>query len=342
MSGESRLTEPRMFYKSTDGATAQGSQSIVIEVLSKHTAAKNLSQSQHKLALEYLAINLAIRDRNEIVRVLCHHQPDLLTSAVEDLVTVYDPIIRALHNAVDLSAGTGDLQSFLHDLVEISRSSGKSNDKQPASVEDYVRLLKKHQGSSHRFIHQAIKNGKELAEWYRGYAKHAAAQYQQKASQPPTSTDDGIAAAGDMTNDLNSLIADLSDDDRTKVYRELDEHAKYLQHLSSESSQRMKAAVKSSNEGKSAMSYGPGTFLAKWQSLINITPITPATADGSVRHGMDDSVQQETRVDVDGSKKGSITPTERNTDPPPPDVSNTVQLLLPGFRRLLVKLSTEA
>lgn len=311
-------------------------------ILGKSSCSRDMSQQQYKISLEYLALQLAIRDREELVKVLCHHQPDLLTSSVEDLVKVYEPIIRALHNAIDLSAGMGDLQSFLHDLVEMSQLTGKNTEKQAISVEDYVRLLKKHQGSSHRFVHQALKNGKELSQWYLGYAKHAAEQYRQKNNdvQPlKDSPEDGDAGAGDLSKQLSDLYSALSDQDRSTVCSELDEHAKYLHSLNQESRRRLKLVVQNSGTEKSEISYGPGTFLAKWQAYINATPITPAAAEGQVRHGGTDSVQEATRVDVDGSKKGTSLPLRENTDPRPPDVGNTLRLLRPGFRELLVSLS---
>ena len=313
-------------------------------ILGKSSCSKDMSEQQYKISLDYLALQLAIRDREEIVKVLCHHQPDLLTASVEDLVKVYEPIIRALHNAIDLSAGMSDLQSFLHDLVEMSQLTGKSTEKQAISVEDYVRLLKKHQGSSHRFVHQALKNGKELSEWYLGYAKHAAEQYRQKSNDVHPLTDspeDGDAGAGDLTNQLSDLCSALSDKDRSTVYGELDEHAKYLRSLNRESQRRLKMVLRNSGTEKSEISYGPGTFLAKWQAYINATAITPATAEGEVRHGGSDSVQEATRVDVDGSKKGTSLPLRENTDPLPPDASNTLRLLRPGFRELLVSLSAK-
>lgn len=312
-------------------------QSIVMIILEGTPNYRHLSEQQHKLALEYLAVQLAIQDRERIIQILCLHQPDLLTSAVEDLVSVYDPIIRALHNAVDLSAGTSDLQSFLHDLVDLSRMSTRDTDKTPPSVEDYVRLLKKHQGSSHRFIHQVLKNGKELNQWYLDYAKHAAAQYRQKS---PSST--SLAAAGNLTKDLGQLVSAVSDSDKSIINQELDEYAGYLQSLNNGSETRMKMVVENCQNRRSSVSYGPGTFLAKWQALIDETPITPATPDGKIRLGGSDSVQEATRVDVDGSKKGNASTLREYTDPRPPDVSNTIRLLLPGFRKILVELSAES
>lgn len=259
------------------------------------------------------------------------------------MVNVYEPIIRALHSAVDLSRSTADLQSFLNDLVGMSSLSAKSADKQPPKVEDFVRLLKKHQGSSHRFINQALKNGTELTEWYQAYVKHAASQYRQKTDQALLPSSNGVAAAGDMTPELENIVGILSEEDRKTVSKELDAHAEYLQALAQISEQRLKTVVKNTAEGKSEVSCGPGMFLAKWQSLMDATHITPATQEGPVRYGGSDSVIEATRIDVDGSRKGTIAPTEKKiaSDPTPPDVDNTIRLLQHDFRELLVRIAKE-
>jgi len=284
-----------------------------------------------------------MRDRQELINVLCSHQPDLLTSSVQDMVNVYEPIIRALHSAVDLSSSTADLQAFLNDLVGMSSLSAKSGDKQPPKVEDFVRLLKKHQGSSHRFINQALKNGQELTEWYRAYVEHAASQYRQKTDRVLAPSDNSIAAAGDMTTELDNLVCNLSEEDRKTVIKELDTHAEYLQALAQVSEQRLKTVVKNTADGKSEVSYGPGMFLAKWQSLIDETHITPAAPRGPVRYGGSDSVIEATRVDVDGSKKGAAAPSEKEgaSEPTPPNVETTIRLLQPGFRELLIRIAKE-
>lgn len=289
-------------------------------------------------------MQFAIRDRQELINVLCNHQPDLLTSSVQDMVDVYDPIIRALHSAVDLSGGTADLQAFLHDLVSMSRLSAKDKDKQPPKVEDFVRLLKKHQGSSHRFIHQALKNGKELTEWYRGYTDHAASQYRQKTDKAPAPSQEGVAAAGDLTPQMEKIISKLSEEDQTVVMKELDAHANYLTSLSEASKERTKTVVENTASGKSEVSYGPGVFLAKWQSLMDATAITPAEATGPVRHGGSESVKEATRVDVDGSKKGATKTLENlgALDPTPPDVNTTVRLLHSSFRDILVEIARQS
>lgn len=309
-------------------------ESIVTAVLSELPESRELSSMQHELALEYIAIQLAIRDREQLINVLCNHQPDLFTSSIRPLVSAYEPIIRALHQAVDLSAGVLDAEAFLTDLINISRVDSKNGSSKPPSVEDYCRLLDKHQGSSHRFIHQVLKNGKDLSKWYREYAEHAAKQYQQGNFHPRADEPSPGTAAGDFTPKLESLFGALSDDDKSKILKEADKHATYLSSLTETSTTRMKTVISQLSEPDSDTMLGPGMFLSRWQALMDEAPITPAEPEGPVRHGKDASVKDATRVDTDGLKKGTggIQDKVQDSIVPPPIVSNSVRLLSPGFR----------
>lgn len=309
-------------------------ESIVNAVLSESSEPKELSPTQHDLALEYIAIQLAIRDREQLINVLCNHQPDLFTSSIRTLVSAYEPIIRALHQAVDLSAGVSDAEAFLTDLIKISQVQNKNGTSKSPSVEDYCRLLDKHQPSSHRFIHQVLKNGKELAKWYREYAEHAAKQYKQKDSHQKADDHPTHTAAGDFTPQLESLFAALSNDDKSTVLKEADKHAEYLSSLTSTSTTRMKTVIRQLSSPESSTMLGPGMFLSRWQALMDEALITPANPDGPVRYGRDASVKDATRVDTDGSRKGVGGLQEKVGEEmvEPPDVSGSVRLLGEGFR----------
>ena len=318
--------------------------SIANAVLSQSIDPEDLSEKQHKLSLDYVAIQLAIRDREQLVNVLCSRQPDLLTSSIRTMVGAYEPIIRALHQAYDLSGGVSDLEAFMTDFIDISKVDIKDGQSKAPFVEDYVNLLHKHQGSSHRFIHQVLKNGKELSQWYHEYADHAAKQYRQEDTQQSAGEGNpGNAAAGDFTPHLQSLMSALSQEDRSRVLQEVDKHAEYLSSLTETSTSRMKYVVRHVSENKSETSVGPGMFLSRWQTLMDETLITPATPEGPVRHGKDDSVKDATRVDTDGAKKGTAETNAEVESPQltPPDVGNAVRLLIPGFRDTLRKLSVK-
>lgn len=295
------------------------------------------SEHQHKLALEYLAIQLAIRDREKLIDGLCHHSPDLLTSSIRTVIPAYDPIIRGLHQAYDLSSGVSDLEKFLNDLISVSTVKTKSGEKKPPSVEDFCRLLQKHQGSSHRFIHQILKNNKNLSQRYYDYAVHAARQYRQETERAIDDEGTGTAAAGDFTPHLESIFSNLSDSEKTQVLKEIDKHAQYLFTVTHSSAQSMKTVIHHLAEGESDIQHGPGMYLSRWQTLMDETTITPATPSGPLRTGKSESVRDATTVDIDGKSKGDATNLERldDSDAAPPDTSNTVRLLVPGFQDVL-------
>ncbi|KAL9104141.1 MAG: hypothetical protein Q9163_000888 [Psora crenata] len=313
----------------------QEGRSIVACILSQENDPGNLAEEQHTAALEYLAIQASIRDRDELIRILCHNQPDLLTSSVRALVAAYEPIIRALHRAVDLSSGVSDLQEFLTALISLAKVDKRTQQAKPPSIEDFCRLLSKYQGSSHRFIHQVLKNGPELSHWYLEYAARAIAQYKRKSQELQSMT-----AAGNFTPNLQVMYSALSREEKLKVATELDNHAEYLASLSASSTDAMRGIIANLAEGVSLQANGPGIYLAKWQSLMDETPITPQTMVGMVRSGRSPSVKDATQVDIDGAKKGAMAVEKGKVSRPPyPDVSETVRLLIPGFRESLAKMN---
>ncbi|KAL8667880.1 MAG: hypothetical protein Q9202_000345 [Teloschistes flavicans] len=338
-------------------------------VLSQSTPSPSIAEKAHKYALDYLSLHLSIRDREQLIQVLCHSSPDLLTTSIRELVSVYDPIIRALHKAVDLGSGVTDLQSFLDDLIALAHIDGKSTKPiQVPTVKDFVRLLQNHAKSSHVFIHQALKNGKELSEWYHEYAIHAISQYKQQQSQQTNSqTEHGgdtktAAAAGDFTSALISLISSLQDEtDRRECLEQIDAHASFLDFLAQRSKKSMDVTVRASLASPQAIATSspnkehanaieekgsPGIFLLKWQHFINATPITPGPgpSNGKPRTGKSRSVKDQSAVDVEGNSTAAAATasgpgdSDEKEELEPPDVSHVLQMLGPGFREELRRL----
>ena len=294
------------------------SSSIVAVILSRgESGSSEMSSSTHALALEYLSLLLSIRDREELIRILCQHNPDLVTPIARDLVSAYDPIIRAIHDAVNLSAVVGDTEAFINDLIKVSKPA---SEKSPAaSVADFVELLQRHQGSTHRFVHQVAKQGREVTEWYREYAESCAANFRQHASH------DTDSAQYRLIEDLRRAVDSLSPGDRDRVVHDLDLYDAYFSSLSRSSSQRAKSVLL--NESNSH--YGPGMFLAQWQAILDATEITPAEAHGKVRKGVNAHVKEAARIDVDGEKKGDEAAKDEAAKQTvkAPDMSATVGLL---------------
>ncbi|KAF2269052.1 hypothetical protein CC78DRAFT_529658 [Lojkania enalia] len=306
---------------------------VILESADPPIDIDTLTEHQHAVAMEYYSNLLSIRDRESLTQVLCKMQPDLLTSALRDLVSAFDPVIRAIHNAVDLSATVTDAENFLTDLIKISKpkknSQGKvdsrNNSRNPSpsrigpasaasitdeeglaqsdipTVEDYVRLLRKHAPSSHKFFHQVTKHAPDLANEYLEFAKACAAEFRVHdiSNSNTGAKDEGEAAAGSMTEPLQALFTSLPSDKQPKLQALLNYHEKHLQQLKLTSHSRLKAIMATSrpatSDGSSkpppsphhprGTTHGPGMYLSRWHSLLDSTLISPATLYGPVRRG---------------------------------------------------------
>ena len=235
-----------------------------------------------------------------------------------------------MHEAVDLSGTVYDFQVFLDDVIGMSKPG---SDEHKVNVEDYVRLLEKHQGSSHRFIHQVLKNGKEISEEYRRFLHIIADRFRVSDDAASASAASG---AGVLTERLNALVANLSPAEREIVLKEVEAHATYLKTLSSTSSVRTRELMNAS--GSSTV--GPGVYLARWQALLDSTLITPAEAAGAVRTGANAEVRNAARVDTDGEKKGGGEEDEvARKVLEAPVVEETVRLLINGYKECLREVS---
>jgi len=270
--------------------------------------AETLSEHQHSVAMEYLSTYLSIRDREELTKVLCKSNPDVLTSTIRDAVTGMDPVIRAIHNAVDLSGTITDAEAFITDLIKTakpkkkgtrSRETSKSRPSSPdpasildqeasdaPTVEDFVQLLKKHAPSMHKFLHQVTKNAPDLAQDYLVYAKRIFSEFRvdERAKE---AEERGEGGAGNMTAPLHSLFETLSKDKQEELKTLLDQHEKHLTTLKSTSQIRLESIMRpapSSQNGKGT-THGPGMYLSRWNALLDSTLISPATIHGPVRKG---------------------------------------------------------
>ena len=244
-------------------------------ILSEGLVASNLTEAQHEQALEYLATQLAIRDREQITKVLCHTQPDHLTEAVRDVVTAYEPVIRSVHNAVDLSETVTDFEHFLKDMIHTSKIRNKDdktksqNEVTVPTVGDFVQLLKRHQSSCHKFLHQCAKNGKEVTSWFHDWACNAAVTFRCQYDRAHCSDDDVGTSTGEearsLATDLDSIFAALPEPQRDTCLPIIDAHAKYLSRLHAASALRLASVVGSLGSESPILRQKPHQHL--WQSL---------------------------------------------------------------------------
>lgn len=337
----------------------------ILQTSGTSTSPSDLTESHHTLLLEYLSITLSIRDRKEIIRVLCYSNPDHLTLSIRQLVDAYEPVIRHMHNAVNLSGTIGDAEVFLRDLIKVGKIQvDKTGTSSVPTVGDFVMLLRKHQYSSHTFIHQCCKNGPEVTSWYMNWAKTAASHFSRDLSattnpesQPtPTTTASPSehGAAGSLTPALNELFTSLPPSTQSRIIPVLTAQTTLITSMHASSLSRLSAVLRSpvkipsiakifstslslssSRSGSRSTSRapspaptgvaekgdsdafkdltlptpkvsdadatpGPGAYLARWQDLLDNTPITPSTVEGKVQAASSVEVVRKSAEDVDG------------------------------------------
>jgi hypothetical protein len=314
-----------------------------------------LAESQHDLALDYLSIQLSVRDREQLSKIICYQQPDLVTQSVRDVVAAYDPILRKVHASVDLSTSLLDFEEFMTDFTKLSRNlnisgwktptNGDSADKpRPSapSIIDFVKLIKKHIPASHRFLHQVAKNCPEVTLKYKEYIQSAAAHFRPNPDainpdQQMESPTQPHSNAGSLTSQLQKLYSELPVESRQSVADALDNQSAYLFALYCASRDRMRSAL----DDDTSAPTGPGIYLAKWQQLLDSTPITPASMEGPVRTGKDSSVKEKGGVGVEQATKQQASLggfLDSGDIPDPPDVGVVAKLLGPKFHEVIVEI----
>jgi hypothetical protein len=358
--------------------------SMVMAILQAAGSEPKLSEHCHQHALEYLSIELSIRDRKEIINVLCHSSPDHLTQSIRELVDAYEPVIRHMHNAINLSGTVGDMESFLRDMIKVAKvQTDRHGNNTVPTVGDFIVLLRKHQFSSHTFIHQCCKNGPEVTSWYLTWAKTAASHF--KRNTPPKSEDDKHAA-GDLTQPLQDLFSQLPQETQTKIIPILDRQTSVINAMHGSSFARLETVIisppskhthvhkifsnplsrpssrppsRSASPAPAATESfkdptlptphvsgepGPGAYLARWQDLLDNTPITPLTPEGKVKAASSIEVVNASTADVDGEKMVVLEEKEAkgekiNVKEAKPDVRIVVEALGEKFRALLAEKS---
>ncbi|KAH6676887.1 PX-associated-domain-containing protein [Plectosphaerella plurivora] len=270
----------------------KSSKSIVAVILdgTDPELAKSLSEEQHTKCQEYLAALLSIRDRDEIIGVVCKSSPDLFTQSLRDLVAGFEPYIRAIHDKVDLREHITDFQTFLDQFIAVSKGKkvvGGEADKKagpdrysPPSVEDYANLLRQNKSKLYKWLHYGAKSAPDVTDTFKAWADEAIVHFR-KPEVPVKGSSSHVE--GRMMGQLADLFSELPDDKKKEILPAIDAHAAYLDAVAQLSRSRIQDIV----SGDSQTMAGPGIFLMMWQSLLDNTLITPSTAGGSVRRGRD-------------------------------------------------------
>ncbi|KJZ72240.1 hypothetical protein HIM_08382 [Hirsutella minnesotensis 3608] len=310
----------REAHEGARAASIRKSQSIIFIVLNARdpNMAASLSASQHAQCLEYYAALLAIRDREVITSSLCREMPDHLTGAIREAVASFTPLIQIVHEGVDLKSHIDPLQDFIQELVKVSKPNKKTG--QPPSIDDYVRLLHKYRPFLYRFLHEIASKVPVVWGWFREWAKSACAKFRMD---------------GSINQDLQKLFASLDPSAQGAVLSAVNAHADYLTSLDRLSLSRLQAAATQTSSQDAGV---PGAYLARWQSLIDETLVTPSVPSGPLRRGKD--VKNSSVVGKSSSKSGPFTGIPDNQLPPAPDLSSVLQALGDGFGRILRERAT--
>ncbi|KAI1099918.1 PX-associated-domain-containing protein [Jackrogersella minutella] len=359
-------------HESMRESSQSDKKSIIITILENKDKGltESLTEEQHTQCLEYYSAQLAIRDREKIVEVLCRQTPDLITTIVRDGVSVFEPMIRTIHKNVDIRKHLSSVESFLTDLIETSKPKKRDGGQEkiktkngtppppppplPPSVEDYVSLLKRNRQLVYDYLHDFAKGCPDLRATWLDWAKNCLKFFRQplETNGTKSSEDEYNSAFGarEMNKNLQCLFDNLPDDEKDSVKAAITHHAKYLSELEDLSWTRIQNIVNSLDDQESrktggSMS-GPGVYITRWHCLLDETIVTPNTPRGSPRKGKDvkgvkalgktEAVAKSETWDPD-----AITQQEEQSRPEPPDVSIVVKTLGPQFKGLVADISSK-
>ena len=276
----------------------QQQESIVTTILNTKNPklAEDLSEEHHSLCMEYYSVQLSIRDRDEITNIMCRHHPDFFTQMWKDALAAVDPLLRELHENIDLREHISDAEVFVGHFIKVARGTeGTGAEYTPPGIKDFVRLLHESKPLLYKWLHRVASQTPVLRDKFRDWAAEAIKTFQNPRSGVAVANDISTAGsgAGRLNGPLGKFLASLDPETHTALCQILDAHASYLETMGKRSIQRIQIILDDLNEENSDCSApetvheGPGLYLARWQHLMDETIITPETAHGPARKGRD-------------------------------------------------------
>lgn len=334
----------------------ENQESIVSTILKSKDprSTTSFTAQQHALLLEYYSAQLSAQDRDKIVQVMCRNSPDYVTTLVREVMAAFDPIIRDLHNNVDLRKYVVNSQKIIDDILEVNKPKRDKNKKLiPPSIEDYVFLLRRHRSWWFEYLHEFAKGCPEVRDRFRDWLKNnVLASFRQPENAKNTA--ETMAGAGSMSEPLRARFSQLDHNTQQKVVAALDKYGTYTDALDAQSSTRLQSIVeglkeqpeKNKDAPKLGSMKGPGVYHARWQWLLDETLITPAKPSGPVRHGKDvKDVKARGKTGALASKDtwdlSSIPQLQAEGPPEPPDVSIVYEALGVQFRDIVAGISSK-
>lgn len=353
---DAHLADSRDQHAAIRGKSIEQQKSIVEAILEAagDGSAAELTEKQHSLCMEYYSAQLSASDRDKIIQVMCRHTPDFTSSMVRDGVGAFDPIIRVLHENVDLRKYVVRAQKFVDDLIDVNKpKKDDSGQTVPPSIEDYVLLLRRHHKWLFKYLHEFAKGCPAVRERFHAWIKNDVIKAFQRDEQVLSGADAAEQpdpGAGAMSVHLQSIFSGLDQDVQRQVAEVLDRHHEYTTALGDLSDAHMQSildglAADDQQGPKVGSMNGPGVYHARWQSLLDETLITPRTASGPLRHGKDIKHRvMRGRMVTPASKDTwdlkSLHHQKFETVPDPPDVEVIVKALGPQFKFIVADVSS--
>ncbi|KAK4234887.1 PX-associated-domain-containing protein [Achaetomium macrosporum] len=245
-------------HESTRKASMQHTRSVVVTILERSDPKllAILSGPQHTQLSEYLSALLGARDRDEIASALCRQNPDLFTQAIKDAVASFEPMIRTVHQRVDLREQVSAAEGFVTDFINTIKTK-KSAPGQPGSaaevlapsVEDFVILLRENRHLVYNWFHQLASQCPDLKDEFCVWAKETIKVFRQSGQTPSKPESNGeissidkkqrTGAAGSLSSNLQELFASIPPETQSRILPAIDAHAAYLSALEDLSLTRM-------------------------------------------------------------------------------------------------------
>lgn len=343
---DQHIQSERSEHESVRDTSREQQASIVVSILTTHDekVASSLTEAQHKLCLEYYAAQLSIRDIKKIIDVTCRDSPDLLTPLIKATLQAFEPMIRMVHQSVDLRKHLSSLEKLLRDLIETSKPKGANGSAAPPSVDDFVALLRRNRYRLFDYFTDVAQGCPDLRETWREWANRAVESFRMQPTEPTS----GDLGAGSMGKQLQELFTRIPSNQHSEALAAIDSHARYLSSLELESLERMQNILDQSTdeEHKQKNMRGPGLYLSQWQSLMDSTLITPGQKQGPIRCGRDvrriKALGKTGAIsDQDAWDPIALLEQEEKTLPQAPDVSVIIDHLSSDFRNLVADISQQ-
>ncbi|KAI1213740.1 PX-associated-domain-containing protein [Annulohypoxylon truncatum] len=355
---DAHLQASRGEHEGIRGLSQNDNMSIIVAILETRdkVLTESLTDKQHAQCLEYYSAQLAIRDREKITQALCRETPDLTTTIVEDGVSVFEPMIRAIHRNVDIRKHINSVENFLTDLIRTSKPKKKDsgqaqNGTVPPSVEDYVALLKRNRQLAYDYLHEFAGGCPELRTTWFKWAKSSLEFFRQppENDKSPTEGHDRYSfGSKEMSRSLQALFDGIPEDKQNNVKAALDAHAEYLSALECMSWARVQKIIDGVDgrvEANGNMS-GPGVYITRWHCLLDETIVTPCTPRGPPRRGKEvKGVKALGKTEAIAKSESwdskALNEQDEQARPEAPDVSIVVDTLAQQFKDLVAHISSK-